>query len=218
MRCQRGRERDTSGRARDAPRLRRRLRRRHLHARPGHGAHDSQHARGRAAERRRDRRRRRAGPGGLDGRGERRRRRAAERVRAGVQGAQARGSRVPRLPRRPVAVGGDPRARQASPLRRRGRACPALIAPGAAGGRAQQPREPEDGRLLREPAAAVRARGGRVVRRTARPRIPLLRDDVRVADALRGRRGASRTPAHGRRYGARSTPSRASCSSLSDCG
>ena len=94
--------------ARDPRRVRRRLGRRDLHARPGHRADDSQHARRRAEERRRDRGRRRRRPGGLDRRGERGSRRAPDRVGAGLPRAEARRRRLPRVSRRAVALRGGP--------------------------------------------------------------------------------------------------------------
>ena len=83
-------------------------------------------------------------------------------------------------------------------------------------GAAQQPREPEDGRFLPEPAAAVRAGAARVLR-AARPRSRLLADDARLADGVRLRgRQSGRASSAGPRFGARSRPSPVRCSSRSE--
>src|SRR5262249_37759370 len=85
---------------------------------------------------------------------------------------------------RSASRGGPPGAPPPAPLRPRGGRPEPRVS--RAPGRAQQPRQPEDRRLLHEPAAAVRE----LVRGPAGSRPHLLRDDVAVADALRARRRA----------------------------
>ena len=139
-------------RAREPRGVRGRLCRRHLHAGPGHRAHDPEHAGRREAGGTRDGGRRLARPGGVDARRERRRRGAPAGVRACVSRAQAGRRRLPGLPRRPGPLGGcRTRARRkASTAGDRGRADGAE---GTPSGRAVEPRQPEDGDLLREPPA-----------------------------------------------------------------
>ena len=69
-----------------------------------------------------------------------------------------------------------------------------LRTPPLAAGAAEQPRQPEDGRLLHEPAAAVRA--ARLVRRAVRARRRLLHADAGLAERLRpGGLAGERAPA-----------------------
>ena len=64
-------------------------------------------------------------------------------------------------------------------------------------GVAEQPRQPEDGGLLREPAAAVRPGGDASFAVLLTLGLPLLHDDLRVADRLRGCRLEPRPATHG---------------------
>ena len=172
-------------------RIRCRVGRRHLHAGPGHRPHHQEHARRRTPWRDRDGGRRGDRPGDLDDRRERRGGGAPERVRAGVSRSQARGRRVPRLPRRPVALRRDSSSRTHSRASAK-RTDPPV--PRVSAGSPQQPRQPEDGGVLRQPASAVRTRGSRLVRRAARIRLALLRADARLADVVRSCRRSRPSP------------------------
>ena len=181
------------------------------HAGAGHRTHDSQHAAGRAACRCVHRPRRLHRPGPVDRRGERGDHCAPPRLRACVSRRQARRSRVPRPPRRADAGARAAPLTESAPggeAQRRAVAAHRL----SAGSRIQS-RQPEDGRLLHEPPAAVRARVGPAFRRLSRARSLLLCADHRVADRLRVRRracegrlpAAAHSPVRGRahRCGAR---------------
>ena len=111
-----------------------------------------------------DRRLERAGD--LDAGDRGRDRRAARRVRAGLPGREARGRRLPRLARRPLARGCDPRS---SGHRLRGRGRGSLAAAIAfRQGLLSNLGNPKMAAFFSEPAAAVRAAGARVLRAARR--------------------------------------------------
>ena len=158
----------------------RRLGDRDRDARPRHCAHDPEHAHGRPSRRDLHGARGLERPGDLDSGDRRRNRSPARGLGARLPGRQDRRLRLPRLARPAGDRRGSPRSREAG----RSRAAELLVPARAA----EQPREPEDGRVLPEPAAAVRG----LVLAAPRPWADVLPDDPRLADRVRNRRRARR--------------------------
>src|ERR671922_288268 len=130
----------------------------------------------------------------LGARGERGRGRDPACIRAIVPGAPPDRRRVSRLSRRPVPLGRLPSGEREGPDRSRRSLPTADLFQGVSAGRAQQPRQSQDGGVLYQSAPTVRTAGRLGVPHPLRPRLALRPDDPHLAHRVRLRGRASAAP------------------------